>query len=368
MRFSSSPSTGSGHRRLLCALLAVPLLLAACREKTPVILTRFDAFGAQVDVNLVGVSQDQAKQASAIIEQDFAYLERDWSTAGSGPMQRVNRLLASGEPFVAPPSILPLVGLGKSFEVRSDGLYNPAIGRLIRLWGFADGPPGNHPPPTAEQIARLVAAAPSMRQVNSDGLMLVGKNPSLGLDFNAIAKGYAVDLAMLHLKDLGIHNALIQAGGALRAIGERSGQPWRIPIRRASGSGVFAILSIRGDESIVTTAEYDRNFIFKGKLYHSVIDPRTGWPANRTRCVTILHNDATTAAAAATALFVAGPEEWQRIAARMGIRAALLIDTEGRVHMTQAMADRIELVDRQQEIEIADPANRPSSPPRAALR
>ena len=60
------------------------------------------------------------------------------------------------------------------------------------------------------------------------------------------------------------------------------------------------------------------------------------------RSVTVIHSDATTADAAATALFIAGPERWARIARRMGIRYVMLIDDQGRVHMNPAMARRVQ--------------------------
>ena len=368
MQFLSSPSTGL-RPWLIRALLTLPLTLVACREQAPVILTRFNAFGAQVDISLVGVTPEQAKQASAILAQDFALLERDW-TPQSSSMRRVNRLLASGQPFVAPPSILPLTQMGKSLETQSQGLYTPATGALTRLWGFDQGSLQDHPPPTADQIARLVEAAPRMEQLSVDGLTLAGANPALSLDFSVIARSNAIDLAIQHLKDLGVRNALVQVNGELRAIGERSGQPWRVPLLRPSGSGVLAILPIRGDESVVTAAEYNRYFIFKGRRYHAIIDPRTGWPANASRSVTVLHHDATGAAAAATALFIAGPKEWPSIAERMGVEHVLLIDLEGRLHMSRAMADRVELVDRHELTETLAPAAEADTPglPRATPR
>ncbi|MBK1723319.1 FAD:protein FMN transferase [Thiocystis violacea] len=350
MWFSSSPSTGFRSRRWPGILLALPLALCGCREQAPVILSQFEAFGTRVDVNLVGVSRDQARQASTIVAQDFAYLQQAWTATDSGHLARVNRRLGTGQPFVAPPALLPLIRLSQTYESQSGGLFNPAIGKLTNLWGFDRNLLGGHPPPTSESIARLVAARPRIADIAIEGLYLKGSNPAVELDFSAIAKGYAIDLAMHHLMDLGVRNALIQAGGDLRAIGERSGQPWRIPILRPSGSGVFAMIAIRGDESLVTTADYDRNFIFKGTLYHAILDPRTGWPAAQTRSVTVIHSQAAGAAAAANALFVAGPDAWQGVAAAMDVRYVMLVDAAGRVQMTQAMADRLELVDTQEEI------------------
>ncbi len=349
MLFSSLLSSGFGPRVLLIVLFSILLALSGCREKTPVVVSQFKAFGTRVDVSLVGVNREQAKQASVLLAENFAYLERDWTSTDSGPLPRVNRLLASNEPFVAPPSLVPLVRQCQTYEAQSNGLFNPAIGKLMELWGFDNGPLSHHPPPTSESIERLVKAAPSMAQIEIEGLMLKGDNRELQLDFHLIAKGYAIDLAMRHLLDLGVRNALIQAGGQLRAIGDRSGQPWRVPIRRTNSAGVFAVIAIRGDESVATSTEYDRNFIFEGKPYHAIIDPRTGWPADQTRSVTVVHNGVADAAAAATALFIAGPQAWRTIAENMSARFVLLVDMAGKVHMTRAMADRIELVDHDEE-------------------
>jgi thiamine biosynthesis lipoprotein len=296
-------------------------------------------------MSLVGVDQRQATEAATLIRQDFNFLEAAWHSWQPGPMGRINQLLVTDEPFVAPPSTMPLVRFSKEFESRSSGLFNPAIGYLMDLWGFHADTVRSRPPPPRQQIARLVEAAPSLAQIDIEGLELHGHNPSIKLDFDSIAKGYALDLAVEHLREIGIKSALVQAGSEVRVIGDRRGQPWRITIRRPSGSGVLAIVPMRGDESLVTKADYDRNFVFKGEIYHAIIDPRTGYPARGARSVTVLHRDATTAAAAATALFVAGPADWEAPARAMGIRYALLVDAEGTLHMNPAMAERIELVD-----------------------
>ncbi|RKT44429.1 FAD:protein FMN transferase [Thiocapsa rosea] len=344
MLYSSSRLASPRRAHRLCAIAAALFGLAACGQETPVTTIRFDAFGGQVDLSLVSVDRHQAQQAASLVQQDFAFLQDAWHSWQPGPMGRVNQMLVTEEPFVAPPSTMPLVRLSKDFEEKSGGLFNPAIGYLMDLWGFHAGAVRSRPPPP-EQIKRLVAAAPSMRQIDIEGLELHGHNPAIKLDFDSIAKSHAMDLAIEHLRELGIKSALIKAGGEVRVIGDRSGQPWRITIARPSGSGVLAIVPMRGDESLVTKADYDRNFVFKGEIYHAIIDPRTGSPARGTRSVTVLHRDATTAAAAATAMFVAGPTDWEAVARAMDIRYVLLVDAEGTLHMNQAMADRIELVD-----------------------
>jgi thiamine biosynthesis lipoprotein len=349
---TTEPTSRLRNLALLLALLTG--LLAGCRGETPVYTTRFLAFGTLMDISIVGVRRDDAERASQLVEQDFAFMHRAWHAWDPGPMGRVNQLLGQGKPFAAPPSVLPLLRKSQELAEQSGNLFNPAIGRLIDLWGFHTDSPECRPPPPAREIRALVKANPRMSDIQVDGIMLRCTNPRAKLDFGAIGKGYGIDLAIGHLRELGIHNVIINAGGDLRAIGDRDGQPWRIAIRRPTG-GVFAILKVSGDESVFTSGDYERNFVYEGKTYHHIIDPRTGWPAEGTRSVTVVHTDATTADAAATAIFVAGPKEWHAVAERMGIRYVLLMDTEGVVHMNPAMAERVELLDRDTEVQISPP-------------
>lgn len=350
-----------GGQALGTALLLLGLLLAGCQGETPVTTARFNALGSQVDLSLVGVNPGQAERATAAIKQDFELMHRAWNAWEPGPMGRINQLLPKGEPFVAPPSVMPLVRLSQHYAEQSGGLFNPAIGNLIELWGFHSETPECHPPPSQRSIERLVRANPQMSDIRIQGLELQGTNPTLRLDFGAITRGYAIDLTIEALREFGVRNALVQVGSDLRAIGERSGQPWRVPIRRPSGSGVLAILKIRGDEAVGNAAAYERNFIYGGTTYHHVLDPRTGQPAQDTLAVTVAHGDATTADAAATALFLAGPTQWHPVARAMEVRFVLLVDSKGTLHMSPEMQARLELMDANAEVRVSQPLSDPDT-------
>ncbi len=342
------------YRRI--ALLLLMLLLVACERAESPITTRFLAFGTLVDLTVSGVSQEEADRATAAIEQDFAEMNHAWHAWNPGPLGRVNQELTTGETFTAPPSVLELIKIGKRLSTESDGLFNPAIGHLIDTWGFMRDDPTGHPPPSPEQIAELLRQNPRMEDILVDGIHLRGTNPAVKLDFGAFGKGYGIDLAIAHLRKMGIRNAILNAGGDLRAIGERSkGKPWRIAIRSADGKGVLGEIDVSGDESVYTSGDYERNFHWKGKTYHHIIDPRTGYPATGSASVTVLHSDGATADAAATALFIAGPDRWFEVAQKMGIRYVLLVDTEGTLYMNPAMQKRLRLLEPGHTIRISAP-------------
>ena len=94
-----------------------------------------------------------------------------------------------------------------------------------------------------------------------------------------------------------------------------------------------------------TSGDYERYFEYGKQRYHHILDPRTGYPADKTTSVTVIHHDSATADAAATALFIAGPDQWPVIARDMGIEQVMLIDKQGQIFMTPDMAERIELAD-----------------------
>jgi len=355
----------SGASPACAALIATTLVclgLLGCTRADPVYNARIPAFGTVIDVSILGVPKKTAEWAAGEIEADFSYMQRVWHAWHPGPLGRTNRLLATGEAFAAPPSVLPLIEKSMRLSSLSDDLFNPAIGRLIARWGFHSDVPQCVDPPTSEEVARLVAHHPRMSDITLDGITLRSSNPSVQLDFYGIAKGYAIDEAIEHLRQMGIQNAIVNAGGDLRAIGSRDGQPWRVAIRRPSGTGVFATVDVKGDESVFTSGDYERNSACDENNYHHFIDPRTGYPAEGTRSVTVLHTDAATADAAATALFVAGPGRWYEIAQRMGIRYVLLVDSHGSLHMNPAMQERLTFLDPAPEIRLSPPLTGPSDP------
>lgn len=338
-----------------CGLLALVLLLSACEDEVPSVTSSFKAFGDLVDVKMVRVTPDQAEQAAELIRGDFIRLEEDLATWTDGSMSRVNRLLPTGEPFKAPASVLPLVHLSQRYSDLSAGLFNPAIGKLVALWGFnVEVPEGMRPPPD-HAIAQMLKADPKMSDIEVDGSRLRGRNIQLRLDFSPLIRAFAMDLAIERLRDLGIQNAQVQSGSDVSVIGDRNGRPWRVPIRRATGAGVFATLTVRGDLSVVTRAAHDRDWIHDGRTYHYILDPRTGRPAGATRSVTVIDPVASVAAAAAVALFVAGPDDWHRVAKDLGVRDVLLVDSEGTVHLNPGLRERLEIVDREVALKLSAP-------------
>lgn len=326
-------------RTLLAGLLL--LALVGCERAPQVHQHAFFALGTLVEVSVADPDPQRASRAAEAVEDIFHEDHQLWHAWHPGPLMDLNRALAAGQGAQPHPSIHYLLERAAPLAERSGYRFDPAVGGLVRLWGFHADTPPEGPPPDADALQDWREHKPSLADLYWDEDQIFSRNPLLQLDFGAFAKGYAVDQAIARLRALGIDNAIVNAGGDLRAIGRRADRPWRIGIRHPRGPEVLASIAIKGDESLFTSGDYERYFEHEGRRYHHILDPFSGQPATGTTSVTVLHTDATTADAAATALFVAGPEHWQEVARAMGLRHVLLIDAAGVAHLSPAMAERI---------------------------
>lgn len=320
------------------------VLIAGCSHDTePESRRTLLKFGTLIEITLYDTEPALAKTALDQLEKDFTRYHAAWTPWEASPLSKTNQLLQTDSSFSVSPSILPLIKQSKLLSEKSQGLFNPAIGQLIRLWQFHKHDDPDIKPPERELINNLVKQQPSMEDLQLQGIKLHSKNPSTELNFGAFAKGYAIDLSMDYLHSLGIKNAVINAGGDLRVSGQHGNRPWEIGIRNPRGEGVIGWLNAQHNESIFTSGDYERFYIYKGQRYHHILNPETGYPASGTSSVTVIHHNAGIADAAATALFIAGPQRWQDIAKSMGIKYVMLVDTKGNIHMNPAMEKRIHL-------------------------
>lgn len=324
----------------LAFALCLGLLLTGCGRSQPH-QAQLYVFGTLVEIVLWDVSPAKGEQAIGRIRKEFQRMHREWHAWEPGPLVELNEAIAAGRPAEVPDSIIPLIEHSRVLYDRSEGLFNPAIGGLLELWGFQANEPPDGPPPSPESIEAWVAKDPGMDDLALRDGILHSSNPAVQLDFGAFAKGYAVDIAIRHLRRMGIDNAIINAGGDLRAIGSKDGAPWRVGVRHPQGEGVLAAIEVTGDEAVFTSGNYERFREHEGVHYMHILDPRTGMPVEGVTSVTVIHDNGAEADAAATALVVAGRDDWNRIARRMGIRYVMLVVDDGTVYMNPAMRERV---------------------------
>jgi len=309
---------------------------------------QFYVFGTLVGLSLWGVPQPQAAEVANQIAKDLQSMHDRWHAWHPSPLVDLNQAIAQGKPItVSDTSILELLKLSQPLYQQTDGLFNPAIGQLIALWGFHQDELPVGAPPSPEQIQRFVALNPTMNDITIENNVVSSKNPAVQFDFGGL-KGYAVDLVIEKLKQLGISNAIINAGGNLKAIGRKGKEAWQIGIRQPRGEGVLAAIQIHGEESVMTSGDYERYREYEGRRYSHILDPRSGTPAQQFTSVTVIHQNGVLADVAAKALTIAGLDGWYKIAQQLGVKLVMLVDNEGTVYLSPEMAERVEFQPRKE--------------------
>lgn len=163
------------------------------------------------------------------------------------------------------------------------------------------------------------------------------------IDLGGIAKGFIVDEGIKVLKNAGVSNAIINAGGDMYCMGAGSDKSgWRVGIRDPKNKQkVIASLNVR-DRGVATSGGYERFTKTENETRSHIIDPQTGEPIKIiTRSVTVLANDCATADATATALYVLGPEKGLALIETLSNTDCVIISTDGNFHVSSGLKDLI---------------------------
>jgi thiamine biosynthesis lipoprotein len=212
----------------------------------------------------------------------------------------------------------------RALQVYSDsyGCFDITVAPLSQLWGFLSK---SYLVPTQDQIESILGHIGMEKIKKENGALIL--LPGMKLDWGAIAKGYAIDLASRSLIEMGISNGFINAGGDLYCWGKNpDNQDWNIGIKHPRKNGYFGILSI-SDLGAATTGDYQRFFIRDGVRFHHVFDPATGYPARGKQSVTVYGPETLICDALSTALFVSRRPE--TILEKYPDYGTIIIDSEG---------------------------------------
>jgi thiamine biosynthesis lipoprotein len=330
-------------RGLRASTLALLAALAVACGRPAVHQQESFVFGTQVQVTVAGVDEAGARKAAGAVLAEFDRLHRLLHAWQPSEITALNDAFAAGRPHRPPAEVLALIVDAQVVARQGDYLFDPGIGRLVKLWGF-HGDEFTPKLPDPQALAAWKRAPASIADVTIDGDTVRSRSSAVAIDLGGYAKGVALDRAAAILRAQGVANALINIGGNVLALGSKNGTPWKVGIRDPAGSGYLATLDLADGEAIGTSGDYQRYFELDGRRYSHLLDPRTAEPAQGTRALTLLV-DGKDAGMRSDALskpvFIAGREGWTAMAARLGVERVLRVDADGRIAVTAKMAGRL---------------------------
>ena len=230
----------------------------------------------------------------------------------------------------------------RSLEIceNTNGAFNPIMYPIMEAWGFTKK---TYQVPEESLLQQLLTFT-NIQKLTFDEQQ---KTVTLGmqgmkLDFGGIAKGYTSAQIMDIFKESGVESGMVSLGGNVQVLGSKvDGTPWRVAIQNPNTEEAYLGVLEVTDKAVITSGGYERYFEEDGKIYHHIIDPATGYPAESgLDSVTIVSTDGTLADGLSTALFVMGYEKaeeyWKTHSESFD---AILHTKDGQLYVTEGIAD-----------------------------
>ena len=270
---------------------------------------------------------------------------------------------------------------------RSNGAFDPTIGRLTRLWNIERD---NPKVPSKQEIKNTLEdtgytkihlekvesqnTANTKKNVDKDIKDNTAKNKETSedtskntntnesvssiyigdkctLDLGAVGKGIACDVVQDYLKkQKEVSGAVIAVGGSILLYGSKAdGSDWNVAVQNPRGQDgeAMGVLSLSGTTNVSTSGDYEKYFMQDGKRYHHILDPSTGYPADSGLIsVTIVSDSGLLSDGLSTACFVLGKEKGEKLLETYGAEG-VFIDQNKKVTVTKGLKDKFTILNKE---------------------
>ena len=195
----------------------------------------------------------------------------------------------------------------------TDGALEMTIGPLVNLWGFGKDDPEYKW--ISQEMIDSVLTFVNYQKIHLEGDKIIKENPSIQLNFNALAKGYAVDKVADYMVAHGYMNCVVDIGGEIVAKGQKyHDQEWNIGLQTPTRTRDGEMRSEQSfhlcNRAVATSGNYRNYFEENGQRYAHIINPKTGRPEkSNLLSVTVIADQCVVADAYATAFMVMGKEK-----------------------------------------------------------
>ncbi len=283
----------------------------------------------------IKLPKDKADEGFALVQEEITRLENTFSvTKSQSEIYQLNH--KEGKPVALSEEVFSLIQKAERIKSLTAGAFDCSVYSLMQAWGFFEK---SYHTPDEQTLQNLVEAlsSPVMNPETFEVSTLSG------IDLGGIAKGYSATLLAEKLKNIGVTSGVLSLGGNVQLIGSKpDGSPWMVGITNPfSPQEILFSLSLR-DTAVVTSGSYQRYFETEGVVYHHILDPKTGYPANNgLSSVTVITPDGAWADGFSTALYVMGTEEALRFAKSQKDVGFILITDNQKIYVSSSLKSAV---------------------------
>ena len=262
--------------------------------------------GTAFEICALHQNPDIADEAvrSAIIE--ISRIEQLISSYKSNSQTSLVNNLSGIRPVKVDPELYGLVERSLKLSRLTDGAFDISYAVTDKIWDFKSGHGKVPDHARADSLKALIDYHNII--LNPEDTTIYLKKKGMRIGFGAIGKGYAANRAKAVMKALGIDNGYVNASGDILFWGSNHGEAWKVglasPDERTKALGWLEV----NDMAVVTSGDYVYHIQTDTANLSHIIDPKSGWPVEKMRSVTIICPDAELADGLATSVSVLGAE------------------------------------------------------------
>jgi len=254
-------------------VLLLLFVFISCKNEPDLVKIQGPVFGTSYQIQYYDLdNKSYQKQFDSI----FEVLNQSMSNyIPSSQISKINK----NESVKTDPHFDTVFKAAKQIYRETEGVFDPTIGKLVNAWNF--GSENNKTALDSTKVDSLMKSVGFNRVGVVNGVIM--KRTNTFIDFNAIAKGYGVDVISDFLESRGIKNYLVDIGGELRAKGIHLNKQkeWAIGIENPNFDGSQSFSKVIGitNKAMATSGTYRK---FKvddnGNKYAHIINTKTGYP------------------------------------------------------------------------------------------
>lgn len=271
--------------------------------------------GVPVKIVLYAGSESIANQASAAAYRRIREIDRIMSDYDpDSELMKLCQDAVPGEQVSVSDELFKVLLAAQHLSCETDGAFDVTVGPLVKLWRIARRRrelPATDRLDVARNLVgyKAVKLHPTARTVEL-------QKPGMQLDLGAIAKGYAADVAVQAMADLGVKSVLVDAGGDI-VVGdpppERS--HWIVTVEKLAHRhqseptnekpGPAPRVRLK-NQAIATSGDVYQYLEIDGVRYSHIVNPKTGLGITRSSTVTVIAPTGMQADSLASAVSVLG--------------------------------------------------------------
>lgn len=308
----------------LFVLVALTAFFLFNNKDTQKNIFTFDTF---ISINLNGKNSSATADK---IESVLLEMEKEYSKYRTDSVVSQFNSSPEGEKTKISDEMANLILRCSNISSKTGDAFDITTSALSDLWQVKTATA----PPSSTDI-ELAIKKTGYKKISLDENALLKTDAEI--DFGGVLKGYAADKIRNIAQENGIKSGIVNLGGNVCLIGSKNGKPWTVGIVNPFEiDKVYLTVEVE-NTNVITSGAYQRYFESGGKIYHHILSPETGYPAESDLAsVTVISPDGTLADALSTAIFVQGSKKGLETAKQFGIEV-IMIKKDGSIIATDSI-------------------------------